>query len=65
MSMKVLTWASLSTTDIPSKRINVLIEGLDINTTSIDIMGYQLDKGALHYSDLMQHITNKVEQCLQ
>jgi len=55
----------LSTTDIPSKRINVLIEGLDINTTSIDIMGYQLDKGTLHYFDLMQHITSKVEQCLQ
>ena len=55
----------LSTTEIPSKRINVLIEGLNINTTNIDIMGYQLDKGALHYFDLIQHITNKVEQCLQ
>ena len=55
----------LSTTEIPSNRINVLIEGLDINTTSIDIMGYQLDKGAPHYFNLMQHITNKVEQCLQ
>ena len=55
----------LSTTEIPSKRINVLIEGLNINTANIDIMGYQLDKGALHYFDLMQHITNKVEQCLQ
>jgi len=55
----------LSTIEIPSKRINVLIEGLDINTASIDIMGYQLNKGALHYFDLIHYITNKVEQCLQ
>ena len=55
----------LSTVEIPSKRINILVEGLDINTTNIDIMGYQLDKGTLHYFDLMQHITSKVEQCLQ
>jgi len=55
----------LSTTEIPSKRINVLIEGLDINTASIDIMGYQLDKGTLHYFDLMQNISNKVDQCLK
>ena len=55
----------LSTTEIPSKRINVLIEGLDINTASIDVMGYQLDKGTLHYFDLMQNISNKVDQCLK
>ncbi len=55
----------LSTTEIPSKRIDVLTEGLDVNTASIDIMGYQLDKGALHYFDLMHRISNKVEQCLQ
>nr|MCS5586740.1 zinc ABC transporter substrate-binding protein [Gammaproteobacteria bacterium] len=55
----------LSTTEIPAKRIAVLTEGLDINTASIDIMGYRLDKGAAHYFDLMQNISNKVEQCLQ
>jgi zinc transport system substrate-binding protein len=55
----------LSTTEIPSKRIDVLTEGLDVNTASIDIMGYQLDKGALHYFDLMHRISNKVGQCLQ
>nr|MCS5591752.1 ABC transporter substrate-binding protein [Gammaproteobacteria bacterium] len=55
----------LSTTEIPAKRIAVLTEGLDINTASIDIMGYQLGKGATHYYDLMQNISNKVEQCLQ
>ncbi len=43
----------------------MLIEGLDINTASIDIMGYQLDKGTLHYFDLMQNISNKVDQCLK
>jgi zinc transport system substrate-binding protein len=55
----------LSSIEIPAKRINVLTEGLDVNTASIDIMGYQIDKGAVHYFDLMQNITNKVEQCLQ
>lgn len=55
----------LSTTEIPAKRIAVLTEGLDINTASIDIMGYQLDNGATHYFDFMQNIANKVEQCLQ
>jgi len=55
----------LSTTEIPSKRINVLIEGLDINTASIDIMGYQLEKGIDHYFNLIQNIANKVDQCLK
>jgi len=55
----------LSTTEIPSKRIDVLIEGLGINTASIDIMGYQLNKGALHYFNLMHNITNQVDQCLK
>ncbi len=55
----------LSTIEIPAKRIAVLTEGLNINTASIDIMGYQLNKGATHYFDLMQNIANKVKQCLQ
>ena len=55
----------LSTAEIPAKRIAVLTEGLDINTASIDIMGYQIDNGATHYFDFMQNIANKVEQCLQ
>jgi len=55
----------LSTIEIPTKRIAVLTEGLDINTASVDIMGYQLNKGTAHYFGLMQNISNKVEQCLQ
>ena len=62
---KQQTKCLLSTTEIPRKRINVLTEGLDINTVSIDIMGYPLDKGTLHYFNLIQNITNKVDQCLK
>jgi len=62
---KQQTKCLLSTTEIPKKRINVLTEGLNINTVSIDIMGYPLDKGALHYFNLIQNITNKVDQCLK
>jgi zinc transport system substrate-binding protein len=55
----------LSTIEIPNKRINVLTEGLDINTASIDITGFNIEQGSRHYFDLMNNITNQVDQCLK
>lgn len=55
----------LSTSEIASKRIYTIVENHNINSKSIDIMGYTLDKGVSHYFNLMQNITDKVEQCLQ
>ncbi len=55
----------LFTTETPHKRINVLTEGLKINTADIDIIGFDIKPGADHYLKLMQNITHKAVQCLK
>ena len=50
----------LSTIEIPKKRINALIEGLDINTASIDIMGFNQT-----YFQLINTISKQIAQCLK
>ena len=55
----------LNTTEIPSKRIGTLTEGLNIKTASIDIIGFDIKQGKHHYFELMGNIANKVDQCLQ
>ena len=55
----------LYTTEIPQKRINVLTEGLAINTADIDIIGFNIQPGADHYFKLMQDMTQKTVQCLK
>ena len=62
---KQQTKCLLSTIEIPKKRINVLTEGIDINTTSVDIVGFNIDKGTQHYFKLISTMTNKVDQCLK
>jgi zinc transport system substrate-binding protein len=42
-----------------------LTEGLNINTASIDIIGFNIRQGEHHYFELMGNIANKVDQCLQ
>ena len=55
----------LNTIEIPNKRISTLIEGLNINTASIDIIGFNIRQGEHHYFELIRNIANKVDQCLQ
>ncbi len=55
----------LLTTDATQKRINTIVEGLSINSTKVDIMGFDLKPGADNYPQLIQNIVNKVEQCLK
>ena len=55
----------LATNEIPKKRINTLTEGLNINTVSIDIIGFDINPGADHYFKLMQTVTQKTAQCLK
>jgi len=55
----------LFTTETPHKRINVLTEGLKINTADIDIIGFDIKPGADHYLKLIQNITHKAVQCLK
>ena len=55
----------LATNEIPKKRINTLTEGLNINTASIDIIGFDINPGADHYFKLMQTVTQKTAQCLK
>ena len=62
---KQQTKCLLSTVEIPKKRIKVLTEGLNINSESIDIIGFNISKGAQHYFELVNTITNKVSQCLK
>jgi len=62
---KQQTKCLLSTIEIPKKRIKVLIEGLDVNTESIDIIGFNIDKGTQHYFDLINTTASKVSQCLK
>ncbi|CAB9539885.1 Zinc ABC transporter, substrate-binding protein ZnuA [Bathymodiolus brooksi thiotrophic gill symbiont] len=55
----------LATTEVPKKRINSLIEDLNINSENIDIIGFDIAQGAKHYVKLMRNITNKTIQCLK
>ena len=55
----------VSTSDVAKKRIDVLTEGLDLKTTSIDVIGHNINPGMNHYTMLMTHIANKVVTCLQ
>ncbi|CAC9615325.1 Zinc ABC transporter, substrate-binding protein ZnuA [uncultured Gammaproteobacteria bacterium] len=55
----------LATTEVPKKRINSLIEDLNINSENIDIIGFDIAQGAKHYFKLMRNITNKTIQCLK
>ncbi|CAB9542323.1 Zinc ABC transporter, substrate-binding protein ZnuA [Bathymodiolus brooksi thiotrophic gill symbiont] len=55
----------LATTEVPKKRINSLIEDLNINSENIDIIGFDIAQGAKHYFKLMRNITNKAIQCLK
>lgn len=55
----------LSTIEIPKKRITTLVEGLSINTESIDIMGFNTNQGVQQYFQLLNTITNQVVQCLK
>ncbi len=62
---KQQTKCLISTIEVPKKRINILTEGLDINITSIDIMGFNINKGTKHYFELVDTITSKISQCLK
>ncbi len=55
----------LSSIEIPKKRTYSVVENLNTKSASIDIIGFNKDKGPDLYSDLMHNIANKVEQCLQ
>ncbi|MDC9714673.1 MAG: zinc ABC transporter substrate-binding protein [Gammaproteobacteria bacterium] len=55
----------LATTEVPKKRTNSLIEGLNIHSENIDIIGFNIAQGAGHYFELMHKIANKVAQCLK
>lgn len=55
----------ISTIDRPKKQINLLIQGLPINTANIDIIGINQKQGAAYYIHLMNTITHKVAKCLQ
>ena len=55
----------LATNEIPKKRINTLTEGLNMNTASIDIIGFDIKPGADHYFKLMQTVAHKTAQCLK
>ncbi|BBB24127.1 zinc transport system substrate-binding protein [Isorropodon fossajaponicum endosymbiont JTNG4] len=55
----------LTTIEVPKKRINSLTEGLNINSASIDIIGFNIQQGSGHYFKLMHNITNKIVQCLR
>ncbi|MBW5290636.1 MAG: Zinc ABC transporter, periplasmic-binding protein ZnuA [Candidatus Ruthia sp. Asou_11_S2] len=55
----------LTTIEVSKKRINSLTEGLNINSASIDIIGFNIQQGSSHYFKLMHNITNKIVQCLR
>ncbi|SFV87395.1 Zinc ABC transporter, periplasmic-binding protein ZnuA [hydrothermal vent metagenome] len=59
------TQCLLSTIEIPNKRITTLTEGLNINTASVDIIGFDIKQGTQHYEQLINTITNQVVQCLK
>ncbi|SMN10806.1 Zinc ABC transporter, periplasmic-binding protein ZnuA [uncultured Candidatus Thioglobus sp.] len=60
-SMKMQqTQCLLSTIEISEKRIRTLVEGLDIHTARIDIIGLNVE-----YPQLMSNITQQVIQCLK
>ncbi|HIE78715.1 MAG TPA: ABC transporter substrate-binding protein [Candidatus Thioglobus sp.] len=55
----------LSDKEVPTSRLNVIADGLNVNIYSIDIMGIDIEQGQDHYIKLMNTITNKVHECLQ
>ncbi|BBB22332.1 zinc ABC transporter substrate-binding protein [Abyssogena phaseoliformis symbiont OG214] len=55
----------LTTIEVPKKRTNSLIKGLNINSANIDIIGFNIQQGSSHYFKLMHNITNKIVQCLR
>ncbi|MFP6776119.1 MAG: ABC transporter substrate-binding protein, partial [PS1 clade bacterium] len=55
----------LSDKEVPTSRLNVITDGLNVNIYSIDIMGIDIEKGQDHYIKLMNTITDKVHECLQ
>jgi ABC-type Zn2+ transport system substrate-binding protein/surface adhesin len=55
----------LSDKEVPTSRLNVIADGLNVNIYSIDIMGIDIEKGQDHYIKLMNTITDKVHECLQ
>ncbi|WXT99541.1 MAG: High-affinity zinc uptake system protein ZnuA [Catillopecten margaritatus gill symbiont] len=55
----------LSTVEIPNKRIKTLSEGLNIATASIDIIGFNIEQGTQHYTQLMNTINHQMVQCLK
>ncbi len=55
----------LSDKEVPTSRLNVIADGLNVNIYSIDIMGIDIEQGQDHYIKLMNTITDKVHECLQ
>lgn len=55
----------ISSTEITPKRVNTIIEDLNIRYKSIDIIGFNYTQGVSHYPVLMQNITNAFEKCLK
>ena len=55
----------ITTTEVSNKQINILSEGLNINTARIDIIGFGIKQNVDHYFELMNNIGSKVEKCLQ
>ncbi len=48
-----------------SKQINVLSEGLNINTYSVDILGVKLNTGPDQYFNLMKEVSSQLVACLE
>ncbi len=55
----------IATKEVSDKQINILSEGLNINTARIDIIGFGIKQNVDHYFELMNNIGSKVEKCLQ
>lgn len=59
------TTCLIATPEIQQKRINTLKEGLSIKSATIDIIGLDLSPGSSLYFELMQNISNNINQCLK
>ncbi len=55
----------VSTIEITPKRVNNIIENINIKHESIDIIGFKKTQGASQYPALMQNIANAFEKCLK
>lgn len=54
-----------STQEIPLKRTQAITDSLNVKRTHIDIIGFELEKGAQLYFELINRITAQVKSCLQ